>query len=388
MVRLVVETCSPSFSASPVSLTSLLNGRDDPHFPVPPQTNALGFDYGLDTLDNFLNTITNDELEFGSDSLATHLSPANVDPRGCILNTASPNSPLPLSRCSPNPDLDGELSITPAALHAASGKVIKPTSWAAKNPTHPLAPTRVHCEVASQCFPVTKVSSVVVKKRLAREKKEAFANDLTESMEDHLEQLEDISSKHGKKFKDVLCITGSAGRYKNHHAVSDLQVKILYQTKENNEGKTVGAKLRLEQLQELAKTDPRCDKLTEEEIQSLKEEIYAKHLDKQQGARILHKSAANDYRHTADLIESMFEQFSCTVDHKACEDQSSIRKDITQLISEGLEVITHVKGGNMNYQNYEKSIVICYSVKLIRWLEQILFGTPLNIYTVPQLRLL
>ncbi len=42
----------------------------------------------------------------------------------------------------------------------------------------------------------------------------------------------------------------------------------------------------------------------------------------------------------------------------------------------------------MNYQNYEKSIVIRYSVKLIGWPEQILFGTPSNIHTVPQLRLL
>ncbi|PBK80464.1 hypothetical protein ARMGADRAFT_1092246 [Armillaria gallica] len=236
-VQLVVETCSLSFSASPVSLTSLLNGRDDPRFPVLPQTHTLGFDYGLNTLDDFLNTITNDELELGSDSLATHHSPASVDPRGCVLNTASPNSPLPPSRCSPNPDLDGERSITPAALHATSGKAIEPTSWAAKNPTHPLAPTRVHREVASRHFPVTEVSSVAVKKRLVREKKEAFANDLTESMEEHLERLEEISSKHGKKFKDVLCITGSAGRYKNHRAVSDLQAKILYQTKENNEGR-------------------------------------------------------------------------------------------------------------------------------------------------------
>ncbi|KAK0229524.1 hypothetical protein EDD85DRAFT_957282 [Armillaria nabsnona] len=273
----------PQTPTCPVSLTSLLNERYNPCFPVPPQTNALGFDYGLNALDDFLNTITNDELELGSYSLATCCSPANVDPR----------------------DLDSKHSITPAALHAISGKAIEPTSWAAKNLTHPLAPTRVHCEVASQHFPVTEVSSVVVKKRLAREKKEVFANDLTESMEEHLEQLEEISLKHRKKFKDVLHIAGSAGRYKNYCAVSDLQVKILYQTKENNEGKPVGVKLRLEQLQELAKTDPRCDELTKEEIQSLKEEIYVKHLDKQQEAWISHKSAANNYRHTADLIESM-----------------------------------------------------------------------------------
>ncbi len=60
----------------------------------------------------------------------------------------------------------------------------------------------------------------------------------------------------------------------------------------------MGAKLRLEQLQELAKTDPRCDELTEEEIQNLKEEIYAKHLDKQQGARISHRSATNVIQQT------------------------------------------------------------------------------------------
>ncbi|SJL10272.1 uncharacterized protein ARMOST_13656 [Armillaria ostoyae] len=399
--RLAVETRSPCFSASPVSLTSLLNGKDDPHFPVPPQTDALPFGYGLDTLDDFLNTIANNEPELGSRSLATHRSLAGVDPGDCVLGTASPNSPSPPSQRLPTPDLDSEHSITPAALHATSGNAIKPTSWAAKNPTHPVAPTRVHHEVASRCFPVTEVSSAAVKKRLAREKQEVFTSDLTQSMEEHLDRLEEIASKHGKKFKDVLRIAGSAGRYKNHRAVSDLQAKILYQTKENNEGKPVGAKLRLEELQELAKTDPRCDELTEEEIQSLKEEIYAKRLDKQQGAWISHKSAANNYCHTADLIESaliglghrtgargfavlsrgsvddvmppsllqisgstaflstivkvdltdfvrQFEQFSCTVDHKAREDQSSIRKDITRLISEGLELTESILGREGN----------------------------------------
>ncbi|SJL18338.1 uncharacterized protein ARMOST_21924 [Armillaria ostoyae] len=403
---------------SPISLTSLLNGKDDPRFPVSPQTDTLPFGYGLDTLDNFLNTIANNEPELGSRSLATHHSLVGVDPGDCILGTASPNSPSPPPQRSPTPDLDSEHSITPTALHVASGNTIEPTSWAAKNPTHPVAPMRVHREVASRHFPVTEVSSAAVKKRLAREKQEAFTSDLTQSMEEHLDRLEEIASKHGKKFKDA---------------------KILYQTKENNEGKPVGVKLRLEELQELAKTDPRCDELTEEEIQSLKEEIYAKRLDKQQGAQISHKSAANDYRHTADLIESVliglghrtgargfailsrgsvddamppsllqipgstaflstivkvdptdfvrqFEQFSCTVDHKAREDQSSIRKDIIRLISEGLEAITHVKGVNMNYQNYEKSVVIRYGVKLIGWPEQIPFGTPSNIRTVPQLR--
>lgn len=52
------------------------------------------------------------------------------------------------------------------------------------------------------------------------------------------------------------------------------------------------------------KTDPRCDELTDGELQSLKEEIYAKHLNKQQGARVSHKGATDDYHHTADLIES------------------------------------------------------------------------------------
>ncbi|KAK0235546.1 hypothetical protein EDD85DRAFT_955103 [Armillaria nabsnona] len=223
-----------------------------------------------------------------------------------------------------------------------------------------------------------------------------------------------------------------AGRYKSQQAVSDIQAKILYQVKENNEERPVGERLRLEQLQELVKTDPRCDELTDRELQSLKEEIYAKCLDKQQGAQVSHKGAADNYRHTADLIESaliglghrtgahgfavlsqgsvddtmapcllqipgstafpttsikvdptdfvhQFELFSCTVDDKAHKDQASIRKDMTQLISDGLEAITHVKGVNMNYQNYEKSLVMHHGIKLVGWPEQIPFGSPSNI---------
>ncbi len=52
-------------------------------------------------------------------------------------------------------------------------------------------------------------------------------------MEEHRDQLEEIAARHGKKFKDVLCIAGTAERYKSQWAVSDIQVKILYQVKEN-----------------------------------------------------------------------------------------------------------------------------------------------------------
>ncbi len=62
--------------------------------------------------------------------------------------------------------------------------------------------------------------------------------------------------------------------------------------------------MQLAELLELAKTDPRCEEMSKDELQSLKEEVYAKRLNKQQGARVSHKGAAEDYCHTADLIKS------------------------------------------------------------------------------------
>ncbi len=41
--------------------------------------------------------------------------------------------------------------------------------------------------------------------------------------------------------------------------------------------KPVEERLRLKQLLELRKTDPRCDKLIDRELQGLKEEIYSRY---------------------------------------------------------------------------------------------------------------
>ncbi len=60
----------------------------------------------------------------------------------------------------------------------------------------------------------------------------------------------------------------------------------------------------LAELLELAKTDLRCEEMSKDKLQSLKEEVYAKRLNKQQGAHVSHKGAAEDYHCTADLIES------------------------------------------------------------------------------------
>ncbi len=45
--------------------------------------------------------------------------------------------------------------------------------------------------------------------------------------------------KHRKKVDEVMHIVGSSSRYKGHQAVSDLQVKLQYQVKENNEGQFI-----------------------------------------------------------------------------------------------------------------------------------------------------
>ncbi len=86
---------------------------------------------------------------------------------------------------------------------------------------------------------MTEVSSTTIKKRLAKEKRDAFVDDLLWGMEDHQQRLEEIAMKHGKKVDEVMRIAGSSSRYKGHRAVSDLQAKLQYQVKENNEGQFI-----------------------------------------------------------------------------------------------------------------------------------------------------
>lgn len=216
----------PILSPGVSSLTSILNGEDDPHFPIPPPTST---DYNISTvlgdlnnLDDFMVTIIREEFN------PIH-SPMGIDSCDCV-NDQPSDPPLPQHR--PVPTSECDQTITPVPSTA-----IEATSWAAKNLTQPVAPTKPHRAVASRCPPVAEVLSAAVKKRLAKEKREAFSEDLTQAMEEHRDRLEEIASRHGKKFKDVLCIAGMAGRYKSQWVVSDIQAKILYQVKENNEGK-------------------------------------------------------------------------------------------------------------------------------------------------------
>ncbi|KAK0235547.1 hypothetical protein EDD85DRAFT_955104 [Armillaria nabsnona] len=138
----------------------------------------------LNNLDDFMAKIIREEFN------PIH-SPMGIDSRDCVNDQPLPNSPflpnnpilpldLPLPQHRPVPTLEHDQTITPVLSTA-----IEATSWAAKNLTQPVAPTRPHCAVASRCPPVAEVSSATVKKRLAKEKREAFSEDLTQAMEEH-----------------------------------------------------------------------------------------------------------------------------------------------------------------------------------------------------------
>ncbi|SJK99874.1 uncharacterized protein ARMOST_03185 [Armillaria ostoyae] len=217
--------------------------------------------------------------------MANHHYPVDIDKEDCNFDTPS----SPHEHPSPSPLSPAEFSPQPTASLAIATRptVIEPTSWAAKNPDLLIAPTKTYHTVESWHPASTEVSSATIKKRLAKEKRDVFADDLLQGMEDHQQRLKEIAMKHGKKVNEVMHIAGSSSRYKGHRAVSDLQVKLQYQVKENNEEKLIREKMRLAELLELAKTDPRCEEMSKDELQSLKEE-----------------GVAEDYHRTADLIKS------------------------------------------------------------------------------------
>ncbi len=148
-----------------------------------------------------------------------------IDGIDCVIGMSSELTPLSLSSQhqqqlslsgkSKQPDICTTSSPVVYSKDARISTTIAATSWAAKNLMQPIAPTKAHCEISSKHPLANEVSSVAIKKRLAREKREAFTKDLSQGMKEHQERLEAITVKHGKKFEEVLCIASSASRYKS-----------------------------------------------------------------------------------------------------------------------------------------------------------------------------
>ncbi|KAF8335250.1 hypothetical protein F5887DRAFT_892057 [Amanita rubescens] len=67
---------------------------------------------------------------------------------------------------------------------------------------------------------------------------------------------------------------------------------------------------------------------------------------------------------------------------------ASMRIKCTALIITGLRNITGKETIVMNYQNYDKSIVLKYKVRLTGWLNNLKFVNPSHISTVDEIRML
>ncbi|SJL09296.1 uncharacterized protein ARMOST_12673 [Armillaria ostoyae] len=204
---------SPGFSSSPFSIISFLNGEDDPLFPVlplllddPSPSLDAGFNANLNALTNFLETIT--PLSTTACCFLT-----SIDSIDCVMGMSSE-----LTSLSMLPQYQQQLSLSKKSKQLNKCTASSPVAHS----EDPVASTKACYEISSRHPLANEVSSVAIKKKLASEKREAFTEDLSQGMEEHREKLEAITVKHGKKFEEVLCVAGSASRYKGQQAVSDL----------------------------------------------------------------------------------------------------------------------------------------------------------------------
>ncbi|KAG6888716.1 hypothetical protein C0992_007675 [Termitomyces sp. T32_za158] len=89
-------------------------------------------------------------------------------------------------------------------------------------------------------------------------------------------------------------------------------------------------------------------------------------------------------------VLAKFEIYSCLENRSAVKPDtlSSMRAECTGLILDGLRSILVNKTVKMNYLNYDTAIIEKYHVNLAGWPSRIPFGSPSNISTVDDIRLL
>ncbi|KAG6875059.1 hypothetical protein C0993_010410 [Termitomyces sp. T159_Od127] len=91
----------------------------------------------------------------------------------------------------------------------------------------------------------------------------------------------------------------------------------------------------------------------------------------------------------ADVL-AKFEMYSCLESRSAVKPETlpSMRAECTGLILDGLRNILVNKTIKMNYMNYDAAIVEKHHVHIVGWPSRITFGSPSNISTIDDIRLL
>ncbi|KIN94170.1 hypothetical protein M404DRAFT_72877, partial [Pisolithus tinctorius Marx 270] len=313
------------------------------------------------------------------------------------------------------------------------------SSWRARNPGVPVQPIKAQ---APRLLSTAEKSS----RSLMKEDKAKRAKELHDALKSFLHsqnaKLEAIAAANNITFDHVKGLINTKTNYHHsHHAM--LQNALVHakslEVNTGNPDRPVGEKLPMARLQELVKVDLEAHPLSQSEEELLIEKLQEYCELKTRGTRMNNTATARDVNYTVDRITKelenlrdrtgiyatlfvthghvndtiqstwtatdnsadfwqdviqqpvtdivhKYEQWACTQGQNIVErdNLASVRKQVTKMILDGLRQATNKRNIVMNYLNYERSIILAYSIKLVGWPTDIKFVNPSSIGVISE----
>ncbi|KAG2100524.1 hypothetical protein BD769DRAFT_1393946 [Suillus cothurnatus] len=443
----------PDFNFDNVRTTDSSNDSQNDHI-IPPSPQPFSFGISLPveplSLDN-INDPHNGSFDMSSfdwtdpslfDAMRAMISDLPPDMSSLLRNSPERVKPSPHAHssnhnisdltdehtCLPSPEQDASLTL-PA--HDVSNPTVfftdrimergDSSSWASRNPTHPVIPTRSH----PACLTEAQKASRALK---TAQNKEQF--------KDHRKKLHELALAHHVSDKHVKNLIGLQTHYKKTREPQLHNALIHAKAKEVNNGLMHGQKYTMADVQKMVAEDPDMHNLTCEQKKEFIKQLMDHHELQTSGVQASNVAAARDAvavmdgvskengiyatvlmvrGHVNNQIQStwiatdnasefwedrmevalddvahQFEEWACIQKKNifAREDHASLQRQVTTLILSRLRRATGKMDITMNYQNYNKSIILIYGIKLDGWPIGLPFLAPSHMHTIVEVHTL
>ncbi|KAF8344691.1 hypothetical protein F5887DRAFT_850888, partial [Amanita rubescens] len=314
-------------------------------------------------------------------------------------------------------------------------------TWAARNPHKPVISLRERDRDTN----LTSAQRATAKMKTQQNREKAHEmHEEIQSFHDFREtRAKEIAAKYHKKPDYIRALLNTRSIFKPTRAPNVRNAIVHHVAKEMNEGRGLGDRYSLADIQKRVDEDEGLKELSKDDKAELIKELQEYRDLKKKGARISNNAAAQDMKHMMQKISIELENMAqrngtyafalatrghindSTVPSWSASEESldfireclkmdvadvlrkfelwavnrkrreycvkvdtlaSMRIECTAHIITGLRCITGREKVVMNYQNYDKSIVLKYKVKLDGWPVNIKFANPSDISTVDEIR--
>ncbi|KAG1820769.1 hypothetical protein EV424DRAFT_1539310 [Suillus variegatus] len=311
------------------------------------------------------------------------------------------------------------------------------SSWAARNPTHPVIPMQSN---GRGRLTEAQKASHVLKTAQNKERSKALQEAITQFVQEQGERLHDLVLTHHISDNHIKNLISLETHYKKAHKPQLRNTLIHTKSKEVNEGLVHGQKYTMAEIQKMVADDPNMHNLSHEPKKEFIKQLMDYRKMQTSDVRASNVAAARDAvavmdgvlkelhalqdrtgiyaivlmvrGHVNNQIQLMWiatdnasefweDQMEVALDDVACqfEEWASIQKknifaceDLPSLQRQTATLILRRATGKMditmNYQNYDKAIVLVYSIKLDGWPVGLPFIAPSHLQTVVEVRTL